>query len=72
MIEPIQLRRVGVLSPFDEARAEIARWEKAYPDADHIALVVNTPDGFEYTVTGRATVSEVAGLFFRAAQLVAE
>ena len=71
-MEPIALRRLGVLSPFDEARAEITRWEKEYPDAINIALIVNTPDGFEYTVTGQTTISEVAGLFFRAAQLVAE
>ena len=66
------LRRVGVLSAFDEARAEIARWEKEYPNAIYVAMIVNTPDGFEYTVTNEATVSEVAGIFFRAAQLVAE
>jgi hypothetical protein len=72
MNEPIQLRRVGVLSPFDEARAEIARWEKEYPDTLYFAMVVNTPRGFEYTVTGENTVSEAAGIFFRAAQLAAE
>ena len=71
MTEPV-LRRVGVLSPFDEARAGVARWEKEYPDAIYLALIVNAPEGFEYTVTGQTTVSEVAGIFFRAAQLVAE
>ncbi len=72
MTDPVALRRLGVLTPFDEARAEIARWEKEYHDTLSIALIVNTPAGFEYTVTGQQTVSEVAGLFFRAAQLVAE
>ena len=72
MTDPVALRRLGVISPFDEARAEITRWEKEYPDALYFAMIVNSPDGFEYTVTGQHTVSEVAGLFFRAAQLVAE
>ena len=66
------MRRLGVLSPFDEARAEVTRWEKEYPDMLNIALIANTPEGFEYTITGQTTVSEAAGLFFRAAQLVAE
>lgn len=72
MSDEVTLRRIGVLSPFDEARAEITRWEKEYPDAIRLALIVNMQDGFEYTVTGEASVSEAAGLFFRAAQLVAE
>lgn len=72
MTDPVALRRLGVISPFDEARGWIDRWEKEHPDAIALALIVNVPDGFEYTVTGQHTVSEVAGLFFRAAQLVAE
>jgi len=71
MTEPV-LRRVGVLSPFDEARAEIDRWEKEYPDAIYFAMIVNAPDGFEYTVTGENSVSEAVGIFTRAAALAAE
>ena len=69
---PVELRRVGVLSPFDEARAEIARWEKEYPDAFQIALIIRSGDGFEYSITGETTTTEAAGVFFRAAQLAAE
>ena len=73
MTEELKLRRVGVLSVFDEARAEIARWEREYPSALSIALIVSEPNsGFEYSVTGERTITEVAGIFYRAAQLVCE
>lgn len=73
MTEPVELRRVGVLSPFDEARAEITRWEKEYPGALFIASIVYVPDnGFEYTLTGERTTNEAVGIFTRAAMLAAE
>lgn len=75
MAEEQKLRRVGVpepLSSFEEARKELVRWEKEYPDMLYIALVAYTPDGFEYTITGERTVSEAVGLFYRAAHLAAE
>ena len=73
MTDPVALRRLGVLSPFDEARAEVMRWEKEYPDAVFVALVVLSPDnGFEYTLTGQRTITEAVGIFTRAAHLAAE
>lgn len=72
MPDLVALRRIGVLSPFDEARAEITRWEKEYPDVCYVALIVNTPEMFEYTITGDRTVTEAVGLFYRAAHLAAE
>jgi len=76
MNEPVELRRIGVLSPYDEARATLVRWEKEYPETTHIALIVHDPDEFEFLVTGGETypmnVSEIAGIFYRAAQLAAE
>lgn len=66
------LRRIGILSPFDEARALIDRWERDNPDAFRLALVMVVPDGFEYQFTGELTPSEAVGLFFRCAQLAAE
>lgn len=72
MPDPITLRRLGVLSPFDDARQWIDRWEKEHPDAHYIALLVNTPEMFEYSITGETTQTEAAGIFFRAAQLAAE
>ncbi|MCR4302129.1 MAG: hypothetical protein NUV51_11000 [Sulfuricaulis sp.] len=70
--QPVALRRLGVLSPFDDARQWVDRWEKECPDAIYIALLVNTPGGFEYAITGQTTQTEAAGIFFRAAQLAAE
>ena len=76
MNEPVELRRIGVLSPYDEARATLTRWEKEYPETTHLALIVHDLDGFEFLVTGGDThpmnVSEIAGIFYRAAQLAAE
>ena len=66
------LRRIGVPTAFDEARAEIARWEAEYPNALQIAMIVREPDGFEYSITGETILTEAAGIFFRAAQLAAE
>ena len=76
MSEPVELRRIGVLSPFDEARAAITRWEKEYPETTHIALIVHDPESFEYLITGREeyplSISEIVGVFYRAAHLAAE
>jgi hypothetical protein len=76
MAEPIELRRIGVMTPFDEARATLARWEKEYPETTHIALIVHDPESFEYQVTGAEhypmSISEIAGIFYRAAQLAAD
>jgi hypothetical protein len=73
MTEQLKLRRVGVLSPFEEAREQIDEWEKQYPLASHIAMVIDAPADIETTVTGGAVkLSVAAGLFFTAAQLVCE
>lgn len=73
IVNPPALTRIDApLSPFDEARAEITRWEKKYPDGIFLALVMVVSDGFEYTLTGERTTTEAAGVFFRAAQLAAE
>lgn len=73
MSDPVELRRIGVLSPFDEARADITRWEKEYPHAEHIVMVVSNPDGIEFTTAGGPLKpSSLAGLFFLAAHTVCE
>ena len=76
MSEPVELRRIGVLTPFEEARATLDRWEKEFPDVEHVAIIVHDPEGFEYLVTGSAehpvSISEIVGIFYRAAQLAAE
>lgn len=73
---PATLQRIGVapiMSPFDEARAEITRWEKEYPEAIHIAMVIDDPNDLEAIVAGAALKpSTAAGLFFAAAQVMCE
>ena len=62
----------GDLSVFDEARAQIAEWEKTDPDAAHIVLIL---DGEELVVTvsgDEIRPSDAAGLCFAAAQAVLE
>ena len=61
------------LSPFAEARAWIDKWEKEQPDTERVYLIADVPDGFVYSVTGSGLKStDVAGMFFAAAQLAAE
>lgn len=69
-----ELQRVDApLSPFTEARAWIDKWEKEHPDLERVYLIADLPDGFVYSVTGGGLKStDVAGMFFAAAQLAAE
>lgn len=67
-----ELRRIGVLSPFDEARATITQWEKDCPAARRISLIMQDGGDFAYSITGKLTTTEAVGIFFRAAHLAAE
>lgn len=67
-----ELRRLDVLSPFNEARATIAQWEKDHPTARRISLIMQDGDDFGYSITGKLTTTEAVGIFFRAAHLAAE
>ena len=67
-----ELRRLDgpvTASVFDEAREAIARWEKAFPDTQHVLLVLDRPTEMEAAIAGgKMRPSEIAGLFFAAAQ----
>ena len=61
------------LSVFDEARAQLDAWEKDYPDADPVGLVLDAPDEMEVAMAGPPQKSSAnAGLYFMAAQVALE
>jgi hypothetical protein len=73
MSEPVELRRVGVLSVFDEARDQISAWEKENPTAVNIALVLDGQPDTIVTIAGPdKKLSDSAGLLFSAAHIVLE
>ena len=67
----VTLRQVGEKSVFDEAREQIAEWERLDPGATHIALVLDgETDLVVYTAGDTMQPTAAAGLLFGAAQLV--
>lgn len=61
------------MTPFDEARAQIAEWEKAYPTAEHVVLVLDAPEEMLVTITGEPTkLGYAVGLCTLAAQVLVE
>lgn len=58
------------LSAYDEARLQIIEWQKAFPAASHIVMILDDKDTI-LMVTGQAMrPSDTAGLCFAAAQYV--
>ena len=57
-----------VLSAYDEARLQIIEWQKNFPGASHLVMILDDKDTM-LRVTGSAMrPSDVAGLCFAAAQ----
>ena len=66
---PVTLKRAGALTVWQEAREQIDAWEKAYPLAAHVVLVLDGPEEVILTCAGDAMKpSTAAGLLFTAAQ----
>jgi len=65
------IRRIDppiALSAYDEARLQIIEWQKEFPEASHLVMILDAKDTI-LMVTGSAMrPSDIAGLCFAAAQ----
>ena len=60
------------MNPFDEARRLIDEWQRECPDAERLVLIIEGPEDILVYNTGEvAKPSEIAGICFMAAQVVA-
>lgn len=67
------LQRVDApMSPFDEARLQLIAWQKEYPEAAHVLMVLDSPGEMTTFYSGGMRSTDVAGLFFAAAHMELE
>lgn len=61
------------LNAFDEARLALDEWQRDFPDATHVVLILDAPEDLITTVTGAAIKpSYAAGLCLFAANTILE
>ena len=68
-----ELQRIDMpLSPFDETRLQLIAWQKQYPEAAHVLMVLDTAGEITTFYSGGMRPTDVAGLFFAAAHMEVE